>query len=81
MNTLENEIIEKFWELDDDAKDRVRAVINDDNPNMLMTLGEWLDWATQTGHYIRQKYGDSFDSVETLRQLREERDNDRVGRG
>lgn len=81
MNALENEIIEKFWELDDDAKERVRLAINEDMAYSVMTLKEWLDWAVRTGDYIRQTYGDIFDSVETLHQLREERDDDLMGSG
>lgn len=81
MNALENEIIEKFWELDDDAKERVRLAINEDMAYSVMTRKEWLDWAVRTGDYIRQTYGDIFDSVETLHQLREERDDDLMGSG
>jgi hypothetical protein len=81
MTTLEQEIIEKFRLLDNEAKERVRAQVNaETDPAIhIPNLHEWLNWAESFGNYIHEKYGDIFDSVDTLSQIREERDNDIMG--
>lgn len=81
MTTLEQEIIKKFQLLDNEAKERVRAQVNAETNLVTHTtnLHEWLNWAESFGNYIHEKYGDIFDSVETLSQIREERDNDIMG--
>jgi hypothetical protein len=87
MSALEQEIYHKFGLLDKDARLRVIARLEleaqvDDNSLEPMSPQEGLDWLTNFGEYIQNKYGNlSYNSVDLLNEAREERLDDLLGGG
>jgi|GEM_PF-1278178 hypothetical protein len=89
MSALEQEVIDKFQQLDHAAQSRVlqRLILQDELlegdfiiQESALTLGEWLESAIRFGDYIHAKYGDNRpSSVELLEEAREERLNDLMG--
>ncbi|MBZ0299425.1 MAG: hypothetical protein K8J31_06795 [Anaerolineae bacterium] len=83
MNTLEQEIIEKFRSLDESSKRRVRLQIEHETGKAAITpmsVEEWLEWARGFGNYVQEKYGRlSASSADLLNEAREERLDDLMG--
>ena len=78
MSALEQEIYEKFQQLDDEAKQRVRATLAATDEQM--STDAWLTWARQYRATLSAKYGRKvFNSVDLLNEAREERLNDLMG--
>lgn len=85
MSALEQEVIDKFRLLDNEAQQRVLLQIEQDvSSGSLepMTTEDWLQWAVAFGERIERKYGPNrISSVELLHEAREERLNDIMGGG
>ncbi len=85
MSALEQEIYQKFKQLDKAAQQRVIAQLeqeahSDTETLEPMSLKEWIAWAHDFGEYIHNKYGSLPDnSVDLLNEAREERLNDLMG--
>jgi hypothetical protein len=74
MSALEQEIIAKFAQLDDEAKARVRSALVE-SPST--TEADWLEQARALREEMRAKYGTlRFSAVDLLNEAREERLND-----
>ena len=72
MSALEQEIYDKFQQLDDEAKQRVRATLAKSQPNAAEP-GDWLDEARALRAEMRAKYGKLAFSVAMLvNEVREE---------
>jgi hypothetical protein len=83
MSALEQEILEKFRQLDGATRDHVLEVLQHESDS-LTTADEraWLDRATQFRLSLREKYGfHHFGSIQDLLdEVREERLNDLMDR-
>jgi len=74
MATLEQELIEKIGKLDDAAKLRVLAVVEQELETPKLTQNEWLEQAIALSEELRLKYGDGyyFGVQDMLDEIREE---------
>jgi len=66
MSTLEQEIIEKFQLLDEEAKKRVRTIIQQTD----FDLENWLNQVHQFRESLKTQ--NTIDAVAMIRQIREE---------
>ncbi len=67
MNTLEQEIIDKFHQLDETAQLRVLASLVAEPDSTKITLKEWLERATAYRARLTAKYGsEHFFGVQTM---------------
>jgi hypothetical protein len=83
MSTLEREIIEKFHQLDKEARRRVRQVILqateavEEPAEQTFRMGEWLEEVEQLRRQIRGRQGEgrpALDVVGPLRSIRDDED-------
>ena len=75
MSTLEWEIIEKFRQLDKDARQRVRRQIEQESDlAQAFDFKNWLESVQSLQKALRDKYGETHrvDVVRLLREVREE---------
>ena len=84
MSALEQEIFDRFVQLDKDAQLRLAARLTQQaqeeaDATQKMSIKEWLEWATAFGDYIHEKYGTLPNSVDVLNEIREERLDDLMG--
>ncbi len=83
MSALEQEIYEKFQQLDDDAKQRVRALIDQRTAltSKQAESGDWLDEARTLRTDMHAKYGKlAFSAALLVNEVREERLNELMDR-
>lgn len=79
MSALEQEIYEKFQQLDDDAKQRVLQALT--QPQANVAKGNWLDETRALRAEMRAKYGKlAFSAAMLINEVREERLNDLMDR-
>ena len=77
MNTLEQEIIEKFRQLDQEARQRVRALIVEQEADA--TVFDFDTWAAEVEtirQQIRASHGDQFPKISVVDILRDIRDGE-----
>lgn len=77
MNTLEQEIIEKFRQLDQEARQRVRALIVEQEADA--AVFDFDTWATEVEtirQQIRARHGDQFPEISVVDILRDIRDGE-----
>lgn len=80
MSALEQEIYEKFQQLDDEAKRRVLHMLAEQQANPA-AQGDWLDEARALRAEMRTKYGKlAFSAAMLVNEDREERLNDLMDR-
>ncbi|MCB9436871.1 MAG: hypothetical protein H6673_07735 [Anaerolineales bacterium] len=76
MSALEQEVIEKFLQLDEQAQQRVLVVLNShqDDVQPKLSLGEWLARASAFREQLAATYGPDYEvgSQALLDELREE---------
>lgn len=80
MTTLEHEIIEKFRQLDDNAKQRIRTLINQESTVNADSFDyeAWFARAEAIREAIRQDNGGIFPTIDVVGMLRDIRDGDHV---
>jgi hypothetical protein len=78
MTTLEYEIIEKFQQLDNDAKQRIRLFINQENTSLQpeFDYDAWFMRAEAIREEIRQENGGTFPQIDVVGILRSIRDRE-----
>ncbi len=77
MNILEQEIIEKFRQLDQEARQRVRALIVEQEADA--AVFDFDTWATEVEtirQQIRARHGDQFPEISIVDILRDIRDGE-----
>ena len=81
LQALEDELVEKFKRLDLVTKQRLLAQV-DDAPQLLSDFEVWMENAKALQNELLAKYGEGhFMPVEDMvREVREERDNELLGR-
>jgi len=74
MSTLENEIVDKFRQLDEASKRRLlQALEREVEQSGSTALNEWLTWAVTFREHMAEKYGDvHFGVQDALDEVREE---------
>ena len=74
MTTVEQEILEKFQQLDSESKRRILASLEQEVNAPTMDLGQWLEQATGFRGRLRAKYGQGhfFGTQTLLDEVREE---------
>jgi hypothetical protein len=82
MSAIEQEILDRFRQLDDEAKARVIAALTEESSVAPMSAEAWLVWARGFRSEMQAKYGKDklFGSVDLLHEAREDRLNDLMGR-
>lgn len=82
MSTLEREIIEKFHQLDKEARRRVRQVILQETEaveepaEQTFRMGEWLEEVEQLRRQIRERQGEGRPALDVVGLLRSIRDGE-----
>lgn len=82
MATLEQEVLEKYRQLDPKAKQRVRRVINHEIESDSVAAGSGFDFdkwyadLEEIHEKIRQDHGGVFPKIDTVQLLREVRDEE-----
>jgi len=83
MNALEQEIIDKFHQLDADARRRVRQAIQSDSMAITMKVGiapfdfaTWMAEVEANAIQLHNANGDVISASDLLNEVREERDDD-----
>ena len=79
LTTLEAEVIEKFFQLDTSARQRVLSIIEQeskDTPTETLSLAEWLEEATALREKIAAAHGYSEENpigiVQIIDEIRDE---------
>jgi hypothetical protein len=83
MSALEQEILDKFHQLDVEAQKRVRTIIDQETAVQAQRSNpdEWLQNARALRAEMRAKYGKlAFSIAEVIADVREERLNDLINR-
>ena len=73
MSALEREILEKYHQLPPDAKQRVRALIEQDMPSEF-DYAAWFRDVEALRQQIRASYGGTLPTIDVVEMLREIRD-------
>jgi len=77
MNTLEQEIIEKFRQLDQEARQRVRALIVEQEADAaVFDFDTWAAEVETIRQQIRASHGDQFPKISVVDILRDIRDGE-----
>jgi hypothetical protein len=83
MTALEQEVLEKFRQLDKDAQARVRAAINEEAPTPIIRADRqnfdydaWFREIEELREEIRSDHGGVFPSIDVVGMLREIRDGE-----
>ena len=77
MNTLEQEIIEKFRQLDQEARQRVRAlIVEQDADAAVFDFDTWAAEVESIRQQIRASHGDQFPKTSVVDILRDIRDGE-----
>ncbi len=81
MNTLEREIIEKFQQLDKDAQQHVKTVIEQETESPTVINDRWLADTRALRAEMHKKYGKlAFSAAMLVNEVREERLNELMDR-
>ena len=77
MNTLEQEIIEKFRQLDQEARQRVRALIVEQEADAaVFDFDTWAAEVEAVRQQIQVSHGDQFPEISVVDILRDIRDGE-----
>ena len=77
MNTLEQEIIDKFRQLDQEAKQRVRAlIVQQEADTAVLDFDTWAAEVETIRQQILASHGDQFPEISVVDILRDIRDGE-----
>lgn len=79
MTTMEQEVVEKYYQLDRNAKARVRAQIEQTTTEALQEPFDWEAWFKEVDairEQMRVENGGTFPQIDVVQMLREIRNGD-----